>query len=98
METDSPLDDTSNCPKAKQCEACGNEGDDLAVETAKLDQLGVMYLTLCDPCIEKPLPNVNIQRAAHRSALHAGHVGLDLDQVAEILEAEKAAERSDFGL
>ncbi len=43
------LDDTSRCPLGVRCEACGVEGDDLAVGTATT-ALGVLCLTLCPRC------------------------------------------------
>lgn len=94
----SPLDDTSNCPVLKQCESCGSEDDDLAVATVNYG-FGVMCVTLCEPCTDGELPSINVITAAKRGLMHAEHLSMDLDQIAEVLEAEKAAERpSGFGL
>ena len=59
--------------------------------------MGVMCVSLCEPCEEGPLPKLNIQAAAIRIGMHAEHLGIDLDQMAELMQTEKAAE-SRFGL
>jgi hypothetical protein len=56
-----------------------------------------MCVTLCEPCTDGELPHINVVTAAKRGIMHAEHLGMDLDQIAGIMEREKAAE-SGFGL
>lgn len=87
------LDDTSACPAAAECEVCGGlRGALLDVVTATT-QVGVHCLTICDTCREMcsaslVMPPVNVVHAADRAARHAGHLGIDLDQMAAAMTAE----------
>jgi hypothetical protein len=94
LATESPLDNTENCPTAKQCESCGSE-DDVLVRAAQTS-LGVLCVSLCEPCEEGELPKLNVQRAAIRIGMHCEHLGIDLDQMAEMMNVEKGVD-SGFG-
>jgi hypothetical protein len=76
------LNDTHRCPLGHRCEACGTERDDLAVATTTT-AFGVLCLTLCPRCERgMDVPPVSVGTAARLVAQHAGHLGIDLDQVA----------------
>jgi hypothetical protein len=80
------LDNTAGCPVGVRCESCGTEQGSLAVETASAGGFGVMCLTLCRGCaaFDQQLP-LAVTTAARRVALHCGHLGIDLDQMAAAL-------------
>jgi hypothetical protein len=81
------LDDTTRCPVGVRCESCGREGDDLAVSTAQLGRLAVGCLTLCPRCAGSGVvPPVAVSTAVRLVGQHAGHLGIDVDRMAEILE------------
>jgi hypothetical protein len=77
------LDDTTHCPRALGCEVC----------TAGTP-LGVYCLTLCGHCAERgehdpgSLLRLGWGEAARRAGAHADHLGIDLDEMAEVLRAE----------
>ena len=81
------LDDTRNCPTMSVCEGCGmdNELDLGTVETP----LGVACVTVCATCAREPADGWrwNINYAALRVRQHCLHLGVDLDQMAEAIEA-----------
>lgn len=83
------LDDVSRCPERDECESCGSD-DDLVPVT--LDSpLGVFCATVCDPCIDaKRFPRLSPVQAAERVYQHCEHVGIDLDQAAELRRATPA--------
>ena len=61
--------------------------------------MGIMCVALCEPCEEGELPKLNIRSAAIRIGMHCEHLGIDLDQMADMMRAEKEADqaRDDFG-
>jgi hypothetical protein len=84
-----PLDDTTRCPVAAACASCGT-GADLAVCTAQTP-VGVYCLTLCDRCVDEgrlPRPG-SLAKAYEAVGGHAVHVGLDVDQMAALLDEER---------
>lgn len=80
------LDDVSGCPLGHRCESCGSESGQLAVATARASTLGVICLTLCSRCAsyDDQIP-VSVSTAARLVGQHCAHLGIDLDQMAEIL-------------
>jgi hypothetical protein len=86
------VDDTSNCPTAAVCATCG-ETDELMVETVSTP-VGVYCLTLCAADIDnETLPAVGWAGAVDLVGAHCVHLGIDVDQMAAILEAaDRAAE------
>lgn len=96
MSTEKPprselLDDTSRCPVAYECESCnGTEGALLAVAAVETP-VGVFCVTLCEACEDaRRLPKMEAWSIAiERVGEHCGHVGVDVDQAAEMLEAER---------
>ena len=83
------LDDTSSCPLGVRCESCGVEDDDLVVATASTP-LGVLCLTLCQPCAEfGGPPRVTVGTAVRLVGQHAGHLGIDVDDMAQAMREER---------
>jgi hypothetical protein len=84
------LDDTSRCPLGHRCEPCGVEAAELAVLTVALDVLGVACLTLCPRCAGSGVvPPVSVGTAVRLVAQHCGHLGITVDETAEILETDR---------
>jgi hypothetical protein len=54
-------------------------------------QVGVLCATVCDPCIDagKAPPVRSWLEAFDRVAAHCEHLGLHLDQMANLLETER---------
>ena len=93
MVTAIDLDDVSNCPRGHRCESCGAERDDLAVQIVKLARLGVACLTLCPRCADSGVvPPVAVGTAVRLVAQHCAHLGIDVDQMAAIVDEEGAGE------
>ena len=89
---DVDLDDTTGCPLGVRCEACGAETEGLAVVTAELGALGVACLTMCARCASSGVaPPVAVTTAARLVAQHAGHLGIDLDEMADLLGRDGGA-------
>lgn len=81
------LDDTSRCPLGTRCETCGAEGNDLAVATVDLGRIGVACLTMCPRCASSTTaPAVSVPTAARLVCLHCEHLGIDLDEMAAVLD------------
>jgi hypothetical protein len=83
-----PLGPVARCPQAARCEACGR-GRDLEVATYQTP-VGVFCATVCGPCVTagKPPPIRSWGQACERVGDHCQHLGIDLDQMADILQAE----------
>jgi hypothetical protein len=91
------LDDTTRCPVATWCESC-NRTEDLYVVTADSGMGGVFCMTLCGECCERPLPQFGVLEATTRVAEHCGHLGIDLDQMADaVVTARRAADVAESG-
>lgn len=86
------LDDTTNCPLDACCATCATEEvDDLIIATG-VTQVGVFCFTLCKPCADESfVPRVGLHAAMTSVLEHCRHLGIDLDQAAELLERERAA-------
>lgn len=84
------LDETDNCPVAEQCESCGSTLD-LDVATADLP-VGVFCVTLCENCaVTQLLPKIrNWSIAYDRVCDHCIHLGIDMDEMARLIEAERS--------
>jgi hypothetical protein len=83
------LDATARCPLGHRCESCGAERDDVAVSTATTP-LGVLCLTLCARCAgATSAPPVSVATAARLVAQHCEHLGIDLDEMAVAMGAER---------
>jgi hypothetical protein len=81
------LDDVSRCPLGVRCESCGVERDDLQVCTFELDRIGVACLTMCPRCAgSEVVPPVSVGTAVRLVAQHCEHLGVDLDEMAAILD------------
>ena len=85
------LDDTTRCPVATWCESC-NRTEDLYVVTADSGMGGVFCMTLCGACCDLPLPQLGVLEAVTRVAEHCGHLGIDLDQMADAVATRRAAD------
>lgn len=81
------LDDTTNCPVADVCDVCGADGPDLAVATGIA--IGVFCFTACPNC-EGLTPPIEGWSAAYGPD-HAGHLGIDLDEMGALVEMEQQA-------
>jgi hypothetical protein len=72
-----------------RCESCGVERDDLTVTTVELDRLGVACFTLCPRCDGSDTdPRIGLGTAFRLVAQHCEHLGIDLDEMAAILERD----------
>lgn len=83
------LDNTSRCPTPARCEACGSTS---GVTTVTLETaVGVLCGRVCDECLDAGrLPHIaGWVLAAERVIAHCEHLGCDLDQMTDILAAER---------
>jgi hypothetical protein len=83
------LDDTTRCPVDDTCATCGSPTN-LAVATAET-AVGVFCVTLCGTCGDDgALPRGRSwPGAVHASLEHCGHLGIDADQMADLMEKER---------
>jgi hypothetical protein len=84
-----PLGPSPRCPRAGRCEACGISR---GLEVATYQTLvGVFCATVCDRCVDAGnAPPVRSRlEAFERVGAHCEHLGIDLDQMADLLEAER---------
>ncbi len=80
------LDDITNCPTGHRCESCGAAGNGVTVQTATTP-LGVMCLSLCPRCSASSVaPPVAVGTAVRLVYQHAGHLGIDLDEMAAAMD------------
>ena len=86
------LGPVAQCPQADRCEICGS-GRNLDVATYQTP-VGVFCATVCGPCIDqaKAPPVRGWATAVERVGVHCGHLGIDLDQMAALLHAERDQE------
>lgn len=83
------IDDTSRCPLGHRCESCGAERDDLAVTTALFGPIGVACVTMCPRCARSlQAPPVAVATAVRLVGQHCEHVGITVDDMAELLDDE----------
>jgi hypothetical protein len=88
-----PLGPSAACPKVGRCEACGGAlGLDVATYQTPV---GVFCATVCWRCLRTGIapPIYTWGQAAGRVVVHCQHLGLDLDQMADLLEAEQRGRR-----
>jgi hypothetical protein len=83
-----PLGPSRRCPRAGRCQACGATRQ-LAVATYRTP-VGVFCATVCGPCgaAGNPPPVRSWGQACQRVGAHCQHLGIDLDQMAALLQAE----------
>ncbi len=84
------LEDTSRCPVAAACATCGGTSG-LAV--AMVDTpVGVYCTTLCGRCAqaEGMVRPPSWGAAIDLVTAHCGHLGVDVDQMAAQMDAERA--------
>lgn len=83
-----PLGPSPNCPLGRRCEACG-AGRDLEVATYQTP-VGVFCATVCCRCVAagNAPPVRSWGQACERVGEHCQHLGIDLDQMADLLQAE----------
>ena len=83
------LGPVDRCPLGDCCEVCGSTRE---LDVATYDTpVGVFCATVCDPCIgqAKAPPVRGWATACERIAVHCGHLGIDVDQMAAIRRAER---------
>jgi hypothetical protein len=87
------LGPTVRCPLGDRCEVCASARD-LDVATYQTP-VGIFCATVCDPCADaaKAPPVRGWATAVERVAAHCGHLGIDVDQMAAILHAEREEAR-----
>jgi hypothetical protein len=83
------LGPVARCPLAARCEACGS-GRELDVATYQTP-VGVFCATVCGACVTagKAPPVRSWLAAFERVGAHCQHLGIDLDQMADLLQAER---------
>jgi hypothetical protein len=87
--TPDPLGPTVGCPLGRRCEACGG-GQRLAVATYQTP-VGVFCATICGLCVAagNPPPIRSWGQACEEQVgAHCQHLGIDLDQMAALLQAK----------
>jgi len=84
-----PLGPSAACPRAGRCEACGatRHLEVAAYETP----VGVFCATVCWRCLHigNPPPVRSWGQACERVGAHCQHLGIDLDQMADLLQAKR---------
>jgi outer membrane murein-binding lipoprotein Lpp len=84
-----PLGPTARCPCAGCCEACGAAS---ALEVAIYETpVGVFCATVCGSCVAAGTapPVRSWGQAVWRVGAHCEHLGIDVDQMAALLQAER---------
>jgi hypothetical protein len=89
MAQPDPLGPTTRCPRDDRCEVCGGARDP-QVATYQTP-VGVFCATVCRPCVAVgPAPPVRSwSQAIWRVGAHCQHLGIDVDQMAALLHAER---------
>jgi hypothetical protein len=82
------LGPVARCPLAARCEVCGRRRH-LEVATYQTP-VGVFCATICDRCVAAGNPPVRSwPGAVERVGAHCQHLGIDVDQMAALLQAER---------
>jgi hypothetical protein len=87
------LGDTRRCTRAGQCEIC--QGTTSLLVVARDSMLGELCATVCANCLrglsegKQRFPNLGCTTAALRVGDHCEHLGIDLDQMADLVAAER---------
>jgi hypothetical protein len=84
-----PLGPSRRCRHAGRCEACGATRQ-LEVATYQTP-VGVFCATVCDRCVAagNPPPLRSWLEAFERVGAHCQHLGIDVDQMAALLDRER---------
>jgi hypothetical protein len=84
-----PLGPSRRCPRAARCQACG-AARQLDVATYQTP-VGVLCATVCRSCVAAgSAPSIRSWgQACERVGVHCQHLGIDLDQMAALLHAER---------
>jgi hypothetical protein len=95
MTTDAgadPLGPSRRCPRAARCQACG-AAHQLDMATYQTP-VGVFCATVCRSCVAAGAapPTRSWGQACERVGAHCQHLGIDLDQMAALLHAERQEE------
>jgi hypothetical protein len=83
-----PLGPGAACPRADRCEACGTTR---ALEVATYETpVGVFCATVCGQCLSLGMapPVRSWGQACERVGAHCQHLGIDLDQMADLLHPD----------
>jgi hypothetical protein len=83
-----PLGPSAACPLADRCQACGTTR---ALEVATYQTpVGVFCATVCRRCLhtDNPPPVRSWGQACERVGAHCQHLGIDLDQMADLLHPD----------
>jgi hypothetical protein len=90
MAKGDPLGPSAACPRAGRCEACGTPRT-LEVATYQTP-VGVFCATVCCRCLRahNPPPVRSWGQACERVGAHCQHLGIDLDQMADLLYPDAA--------
>lgn len=85
------LDDIERCPMDDHCSICGGTTR-LAITATYETDLGVFCATLCGLCISAgfAMPSLPALTVANRVAKHCEHLGIDLDEMAVALAADRS--------
>jgi hypothetical protein len=86
------LGPVGRCPLGYRCEACGSTRE---LDVATYDTpVGVFCAAVCGPCVDEgKAPAVRGWAiACERVAAHCEHLGVDLDQMATIRQAQRDQE------
>ena len=87
------LNSISHCTLDEECATCGS-GVDLDVAVLDFDQMGVGCVTLCGGCREERLlPRFGVAGAVRAQLRHCEHLGITVDEMAVLLEAERGEGR-----
>ena len=87
-----PLGPAVGCPRAGRCEACGSTR---ALEVATYQTpVGVFCATVCGACIDTDTapPVAGWAQAVERVGAHCEHLGIDVDEMAALLDTERSKE------
>lgn len=84
------LDDISNCPTDRSCVGCSEQRPEMLRVAVAETPYGVHCVTVCDRCVydNRRLPRLSIPEVCDLVARHCRHLGIDLDQMAALLQAE----------
>jgi hypothetical protein len=87
-----PLGPSRRCPRAARCQACG-AARQLDMTTYQTP-VGVLCATVCRSCVAagSAPPIRSWGQACERVGAHCQHLGIDLDQMAALLHAERQEE------
>lgn len=93
LPTDVDLDDTHRCPRGIVCQSCGYETSHPTVTTVTT-MLGVYCVTVCPRDLREgnPPPAIAASSVVRLVLAHCEHLGIDPDDMADILATEAASQ------